>query len=151
MLVVVPSALGDHRSHPGTFWLYSGLNAMRNVPILLHSSPPPILAEHLSPVGEAWRDSPWSRWFRRVSNDAGTLSRAAGGNGLVATVMAVTLFVLAKPMLVGGHPIVKTEISANRFPVATVDYLRTHPETVHGGDVQRGRLGWLPRPLPAGT
>jgi hypothetical protein len=78
------------------------------------------------------RNSVWSRWFRRVSNDVGALNHVAGGNGLVAAVIGAMLLILAKPVLVGGHPIVKTEIWANRFPVATANYLRAHPETVHG-------------------
>jgi hypothetical protein len=109
------------------FWLYSALNAMRNVPIFALIATP-IFAEHLS---AGWRDmcvSPWNRWFRRVSNDAGTLSLAAGGNGLVAVVLVVMLLILAKP----GHSIVETDISPARFPVATANYLRAHPQTVHG-------------------
>jgi hypothetical protein len=113
------------------FWLYSGLNAMRNVPIFALVATP-VFAEHLSAASQGAHNSALSRWFRRVSIDAGALNRAAGGNGLVATVMAAILFILAKPMLVGGHPIVVTEISANRFPVATVNCLRGHPEMVHG-------------------
>ncbi len=113
------------------FWLYSGLNAMRNVPIFALIATP-IFAEHLSAGWRDTRDSPGSRWFRRVSNDVGLLNRAAGGNGLVATVLAAMLFVLAKPVFVGGQPMVETEISANRFPVATVNYLRAHPQAVHG-------------------
>jgi hypothetical protein len=113
------------------FWLYSSLNAMRNVPIFALIATP-IFAEHLSAGWRDMRDSTWSRWFRRVSNDVGTLNRAAGGNGLVAIVMTAMLLILAKPALVGGHPIVETEISPNRFPVATVNYLRAHSQMVHG-------------------
>ena len=113
------------------FWLYSALNAMRNVPIFALIATP-IFAEHLSAGWRDMRDSPGSRWFRRVSTDMGALSLAAGGNGLVAAVLVAILLVLAKPVLVGGHPLMDTEISANRFPVATVDYLRAHPQAVHG-------------------
>ena len=113
------------------FWLYSALNAMRNVPIFALIATP-ILAEHLSAAWQSVRDSPWSRRFRRVSNDVGALNHAAGGNGLVAVVIAAMLLIMAKPMTVGGRPIMETEIWPNRFPVATVDYLRSHPETVLG-------------------
>ncbi len=109
------------------FWLYSALNAMRNVPIFALIATP-ILAEHLSAGWRDMRDSPWSNSFRRVSNDVRALSLAAGGNGLVAVVLVVMVLILAKP----GHPLVETDISANRFPVATVNYLRAHPQTVHG-------------------
>jgi hypothetical protein len=113
------------------FWLYSGLNAMRNVPIFALIATP-IFAEHLSAGWQGVRESVWSRSLRRVSNDVGALNRVAGGNGLVAVVIGAMLLILAKPVLVGGPPVVKTEIWANRFPVATANYLRAHPETVHG-------------------
>jgi hypothetical protein len=113
------------------FWLCAGLNAMRNIPIFALIATP-IFAEHLSAGWRDLRNSPWSRWFHRLSNDVGIMNRTAGGNGLVATVLAAMLLILAKPVLVGGHPIVETEISANRFPVATVNYLQAHPQTVHG-------------------
>jgi hypothetical protein len=113
------------------FWLFSSLYAMRNVPIFALIATP-IFAEHLSAGWREMRDSLWIRWFRRVSNDVGLLNRGAGGNGLVASVLAAILLVLAKPVLVGGHPIVETEISPNRFPVAAVNYLWAHPQMVHG-------------------
>ena len=71
------------------FWLYSALDAMRNVPIFALIATP-ILAEHLSAGWQSVRDSAWSRWFRRVSNDVGVLNHAAGGNGLVALVITAT-------------------------------------------------------------
>jgi hypothetical protein len=130
------------------FWLYSGLNAMRNVPIFTLIATP-IFAEHLSVGWPGVCDSAWCQWFRRVSNDVGTLNRAAGGNGLVAVVIAAMLLILAKPMLVGGQPIVETGISANRFPVTTANYLRAHPETVHGEMFNEdGWGGYLIRYLP---
>jgi hypothetical protein len=130
------------------FWLYSGLNAMRNMPIFALIATP-IFAEHLSAGWQGVRDFAWSRWFRRVESDMGALNRAAGGNGLVATVIVAILLILAKPMLVGGHQILETEISANRFPVAMVNYLRAHPETVHGEMFNEdGWGGYLIRYLP---
>ena len=106
------------------FWLYSGLNAMRNVPIFALIATP-ILAEHLSSWWQGAHDSAWSAWFRRISNDVGELNRTPGGGGLVAVVVIVILLILQRP-------VVKTKIWPNRFPVATVDYLRAHPETIHG-------------------
>ncbi len=132
------------------FWLYSGLNAMRNVPIFALIATP-IFAEHLSAGWREMRDLPWSRWFRRVSNDVGMMNRTAGGNGLVALILATTLLILAKPVLVGGHPIVETEISANRFPGGDSELPANASGTGPWRNVQRGRLGRLPHPLPAGT
>jgi hypothetical protein len=39
---------------------------------------------------------------------------------------------LAAPRVFGTNPLLETEVSTNRFPVATVDYLRAHPDAVHG-------------------
>jgi hypothetical protein len=79
------------------FWLYASLNAMRNVPIFALIATP-IFAEHLSAELRDVRDSSWSRWFRRVSNDMGAMNRAANGIGLVAIVLVVMLLILAHPL-----------------------------------------------------
>ena len=39
---------------------------------------------------------------------------------------------LAKPQLLGGAPLVTTELPASRFPVAAVGFLRQSPGVVHG-------------------
>ena len=130
------------------FWLYSALGAMRNVPIFALIATP-ILAEHLSAGWQSVRDSAWSRWFRRVSNDVGALNHAAGGYGLMALVITAMVLILAKPILVGGQSIVETRISANRFPVRTVNYLQAHPEAVRGEMFNEdGWGGFLIRYLP---
>jgi hypothetical protein len=113
------------------FWLYSGLNAMRNAPIFALIATP-IFAEHLSAARREARDSALSRWFRRFSEDVGALTRAAGCSGLIVATVGVMLIVSAKPMFVGGRPLVETEVSTNRFPAETVRYLQSHPNAVHG-------------------
>ena len=130
------------------FWLYAALHAMRNVPLFALIATP-IFAEHFSAAWQAAPDTALSRWFRRVSNDVRALNYAAGGDGLVAMIVVVMLIILGKPLLVGGHPIVETQISANRFPVATVAYLQAHPEAVHGGMFNEDAWGgYLIRYLP---
>jgi hypothetical protein len=40
--------------------------------------------------------------------------------------------VLAKPSLVGGEPVLDTDVLSNRFPVAAVEFVTAHPQAVHG-------------------
>jgi hypothetical protein len=42
------------------------------------------------------------------------------------------MLVMAKPRLVGGQPILATELLTNRFPVAAVQFLQQDPAVVHG-------------------
>ena len=130
------------------FWTYAGLYAMRNVPLFALLATP-IFAEHLTAAAQPGNDSVVRRWFCRLSQDMGLMNQAARGQGLVAAVVLALLIILAKPILWGGRPFVETEISAQRFPVATVDYLRAHPDSVHGGMFNEdGWGGYLIRYLP---
>lgn len=131
LLVVLRRSLATTDLMLVAFWLYSGLHAMRNVPIFALIVTP-IFAEHLSAALQEARDSAANRWFRRASVDASALNRAVGSIGLGVAVVVAMLMLLAKPVLVGGRPLMETEVSTTRFPVATVSYLRAHPEAVHG-------------------
>jgi hypothetical protein len=50
----------------------------------------------------------------------------------VLVVFLALVAVLAKPKLVGGEPIVTTDVLSNRFPVAAVRFVTAHPQAVHG-------------------
>ena len=113
------------------FWLYSGLHAVRNVPIFALIVTP-IFAEHLSAALSDAQHLAWTGPFRRVSGDIAALNRTAGHGSLLVLAVIVMLMVFAKPMLVGGQALVETEALTNRFPVASVKYLRAHPEVVSG-------------------
>jgi hypothetical protein len=113
------------------FWLYSGLQAVRNVPIFALIVTP-IFAEHLSAALSDAQHLPWTGPFRRVSGDVIALSRAAGRGSLPFVAVVVMLMIFAKPKLVGGHAWVETEVLTNRFPAASVEYLRAHPGVVNG-------------------
>lgn len=113
------------------FWLCSGLHAVRNVPIFALIVTP-ILAEHLSVALSDAQHVAWTGPFRRVSGDVGALNRTAGHASLPVMAVIVMLMVMAKPMLAGGRTLVETEVLTNRFPAASVKYLRAHPEVVSG-------------------
>jgi hypothetical protein len=113
------------------FWLYSGLQAVRNVPIFALVVTP-IFAEHLSAAFSNAQHLPWTAPFRRVSGDVADMSRVAGRGSLPVVVVIVMLLVFAKPRLVGGHAWVETEVMTNRFPAASVEFLRAHPGVVSG-------------------
>jgi hypothetical protein len=42
------------------------------------------------------------------------------------------VLVMAKPQILGGQPWLTTELPAQRFPVAAVEFLRRSPNAVHG-------------------
>ncbi|MGD1019185.1 MAG: hypothetical protein ABSA12_07680 [Verrucomicrobiia bacterium] len=113
------------------FWLWSALYAMRNVPIFALIATP-IFAEHLSAACQRAPDTVWGRWFWRMSKNAQAMNLTAGGRGLVVALVIAMVAVLAKPRFAGGPPLLETRISSNRFPSATVSYLRVHPQAVHG-------------------
>jgi hypothetical protein len=113
------------------FWLYSGLNSARNVPIFALIVTP-MFAEHLSAALSGTQHLWWAGTFRRVSGDIAAMSGAAGQGGPLVVAILVMLMVFAKPMVVGGHALVETEVLTNRFPAASVKYLRAHPEIVSG-------------------
>ena len=60
------------------------------------------------------------------------INARADGRWLVACVLVMLMLVMAKPRLVGGQPILVTELLTNRFPVAAVQFLRQEPPVVHG-------------------
>ena len=92
----------------------------------------PILAEHLSAALSDTQYLTWTSPFRRVSGDIAALNRTAGHTSLLIMAVIAILVVFAKPRLVGGRALVETEPLTNRFPVASVKYLRAHPEVVTG-------------------
>jgi len=113
------------------FWLYAGLLAVRNVPIFALIVTP-ILAEHFSAAVSDARPLLWTRPFRRLSADIAALNRRAGHITLPLLAVALMLLIFSKPALLGGQPLIDTTAMTNRFPVAAANYLRNHPQIVHG-------------------
>ncbi|HVM61463.1 MAG TPA: hypothetical protein VMV72_11420 [Verrucomicrobiae bacterium] len=113
-------------------WLWSALYAMRNVPIFALIVTP-AFAEHLSAAFREARNTMWGRRLWELSEDVSAVNRASGGGGLIAAVMIVMIIVVARPVIANGAPLLETRISSRRFPCESVDYLRAHPQIVHGG------------------
>ena len=103
----------------------------RNVPVFAIVVTP-ILACHLTPWLREVRDSNLLACYRRICDNATEINARADGRLLVVGVSVVLLFVIAKPRVMGGQPILNTELLTNRFPVAAVQFLRQNPSAVHG-------------------
>jgi hypothetical protein len=111
-------------------WGYFSLLSARNVPIFALVTIP-ILAQWLTDFLRANQDSPWARWRRKHI----TGNPATGHNIdsiVIVTVLIAVLLVAAKPAIVDGAPIFATDYPPDRYPVAALDYVRTHPDAVHG-------------------
>jgi hypothetical protein len=111
-------------------WGYSALLSARNVPIFALVVTP-ILAQWLTEFMRANTDSPWFRRFRDRPVGVSPTGHKADAIVIMAVVMAV-LLVLAKPAIAGGASLFPTDFPPDRYPTAAVDYLRAHPESVHG-------------------
>jgi len=103
----------------------------RNVPVFAIVVTP-ILACHLTPWLREVRDSNLLARYRRICNNVTEINARADGRLLVVGVLVVLLFVMAKPRVMGGQPILDTELLTNRFPVAAVQFLRRNHTAVHG-------------------
>jgi hypothetical protein len=112
-------------------WGYFALSAARNVPIFALAVTP-LLAQWLNEFVKTNHPS-WSAHWRRDT----TLRVSAGAqravNGVaVAAVFVGMVLVLAKPNIAGGQPLIATDFPPDRYPIAMVNYLRAHPQAVHG-------------------
>ncbi|HTS19224.1 MAG TPA: hypothetical protein VMP11_16730 [Verrucomicrobiae bacterium] len=114
----------------GTWGLLALLSA-RNIPIfgLVVS---PILAKEWQDGLANAKPGRWLDFYHRLSEDVTTLNRNADGRATVAVAFLVLVAILVKPNLVGGQPVITTDVLSNRFPVAAVQFVKAHPEAVHG-------------------
>lgn len=130
------------------FWGYSGLQAVRNLPIFALIATP-ILAEHLNAAQRGTTNGRWLPLYHKVSLDINAVNRASGCGSLIAGAVAAILLVLAKPVAFGGPALVETEILTNRFPVTAVANLRKHAEWLNGNMFNDyGWGGYLVRYMP---
>jgi hypothetical protein len=107
------------------------LLATRNVPIFALVITP-ILAEHWQ-IGLAnAKPGRLLDFYRRLSANVTRLDRLADGRATAALAFIVLVIVLAKPHLLGGEPVITTDVLSNRFPVAAVQFVTAHPQAVHG-------------------
>lgn len=112
-------------------WGMLALMAARNIPIFALVVTP-ILAKQWQDGLASAKPGRWLDFYRRLSENVTTLNRVADGRATVVVVFLAMVAVLAKPILVGGNPIVTTDVLSNRFPVAAVQFVTAHPQAVHG-------------------
>jgi hypothetical protein len=112
-------------------WGYFALSSARNVPVFALVVTP-LLAQWINEFLQTNHPS-WSAHWRRDT----TLRVQAGAQhtvnvAAIAAVVAGVVLVLAKPSMAGGQPLIATDFPPDRYPTAMVNYLRTHPQAVHG-------------------
>ena len=131
MLIVVRPRLNAVEVLLIGVWGYFALHSARNAPIFAIVVTP-ILAEHLNGFLRAAPSSRLMTLYRKVSANVTALDRGANGGIVIALVALTILATSAKPRLLGGAPLVSTEILTTRFPVAAVKYLESKPQVVKG-------------------
>jgi hypothetical protein len=112
-------------------WLVLSLRMVRNAPVFALVVTP-ILAEHWNTYLRAVSPSRILGRYRNLSTRLTFVDQTAGARGLPTLAVIAMILVLAKPQLFGGEPLLDTELPANRFPVAAVNFLRQTPNAVHG-------------------
>ncbi len=111
-------------------WGYSALLSARNVPIFTLVVTP-ILAQWFTEFMRANQESPWVRRYRDWPVGISHAGHKADAVVIMTAAIGV-LLVLAKPAIAGGASLFPTSFPPDRYPTAAVDYLRAHPESVHG-------------------
>ncbi len=112
-------------------WGLLALLATRNIPIFALVVTP-ILAEQWQGGLANARPGRLLDFYRRLSENVTLLNRAADGRVTVAVAFLALVAVLVKPNLVGGKPVLASDVLSNRFPVAAIQFVTAHPQTVHG-------------------
>ena len=112
-------------------WGLLALLAARNVPIFALVITP-ILAEHWQTVLTNAGASGRLESYRRFSAKLAARDCYADGRAAAAVVIVALLAVIAKPKVLGGNPLVETDLLTNRFPVAAVHFLHEDPRLVSG-------------------
>ena len=111
-------------------WGYLTLLSARNVPIFTLIVTP-LLAQWINDFLRANENSWWCQFYRKWSARVIPGHSAASTPVVIAVVVCVVL-VMAKPTLAGGPPVLATDFPPDHYPVEAVDYLRAHPDLVHG-------------------
>lgn len=111
-------------------WGCLALFSARNIPIFALVVTP-LLAQWITEFMQINPDSWWGSWYHESPARVSAVRPAIDGVTIVVVVLCV-LLVVAKPGMVGGEPLLATDFPPGRYPTAVVDYLRTHPDAVHG-------------------
>jgi hypothetical protein len=112
-------------------WGLLALLAARNIPIFALVITPVLAQQWQAGLANA-KPGRLLDSYRRVSANATALNHSAGGWATISVALLALVAVLAKPKLVGGEPVVTTDVLSNRFPVAAVQFVTAHPQAVHG-------------------
>jgi hypothetical protein len=112
-------------------WFVLSLRMVRNAPLFALVATP-ILAENWNAYLRAAPSSRIIRFYRRGSAYLTSLNQMAGARGLPVLAAAAMILVVAKPQLLGGRPLLRTDLPGARFPVSAVEFLRRSPDAVHG-------------------
>ena len=112
-------------------WFLLSLRMVRNAPLFALIATP-ILVEHWNGYLRSLSLSRVIRWGRDMSARVTALNQTAAARGLPAVAVAAMILVLAKPQLVGGGPVLRTELPSDRFPVGAVEFLRRSPDVIRG-------------------
>lgn len=112
-------------------WVGLSFHIARNVPVFALVATP-ILAEHWQAYLRAASPSWLIRRYRSFSASLTSVNQLAGARGVPALAMVAMILVLAKPQIVGGRPVLRTELPADRFPIAAIEFLRLSPNAVRG-------------------
>ncbi len=112
-------------------WGLLALLAARNVPIFALVITP-ILAEYWQTVLTKAAASGRLESYRRFSAKLAARDRSADGRAAAAVAIVALLAIIAKPGVLGGNPIIETDLLTNRFPVAAVHFLHENPKLVSG-------------------
>jgi hypothetical protein len=112
-------------------WGLLALLATRNVPIFALVITP-ILAEPWQGGLATAKTGRLLDFYRRLSADVTKLNRSADGRATATLAFIALVVVLARPHLLGREPVITTDVLSNRFPVAAVQFVTTHPQAVSG-------------------
>jgi hypothetical protein len=130
LMIVKPVPTATDVMIIGTWGLLALLSS-RNVPIfaLLIT---PILAGYWQSALTNARPGRLIEFYRRVSGNVTSLDRSADGRVTMALAFVGLLAVMAKPHILGGPPVVETDMLTNRFPVAAVRFVADNPRATTG-------------------
>ncbi|MGA2602879.1 MAG: hypothetical protein ABSG14_01490 [Verrucomicrobiia bacterium] len=111
-------------------WGYFALLSARNVPIFALVVTP-ILAQWLAEFTRASQNSPWIRRYREWTAGTPTTGHKTDAAVILAAII-IALLIVGKPAIAGGPPVITTDYPPDRYPVAALDYVREHPDALHG-------------------
>lgn len=115
-------------------WTYFSLHSLRNIPVFALVVTPILagpLNQTLALVTGASR-SVAAGVFRRISGNPLTARHPGSDRLYIALVVLAVIGLLAKPVILGGAPLLTTRLAPDKFPVEAMNFLQQAPTTVTG-------------------